>query len=45
VIGQTYRGEQTRYDTKSGQFSQFLGGVSAEYVAFSKDGQWVTYVS
>jgi eukaryotic-like serine/threonine-protein kinase len=45
VIGQTYRGEQTRYDAKSGQFSQFLGGVSAEYVAFSKDGQWVSYVS
>jgi eukaryotic-like serine/threonine-protein kinase len=45
LIGQTYRGELTRYDAKSRQFSQFLGGVSAEYVAFSKDGQWVTYVS
>jgi Tol biopolymer transport system component len=45
VIGQTYRGELTRYDAKSAQFSLFLGGVSAEYVAFSKDGQWVTYVS
>jgi serine/threonine protein kinase len=45
VIGQTYRGELTRYDAKSAQFSPFLGGVSAEYVAFSKDGQWVTYVS
>ena len=45
LIGQTYRGEQTRYDAKSGQFSPFLGGVSAEYVAFSKDGQWATYVS
>ena len=45
VIGQTYRGELMRYDSKSGQFSPFLGGISAEYVAFSKDGQWVTYVS
>jgi Tol biopolymer transport system component len=45
VIGQTYRGELMRYDAKSGQFSSFLGGISAEYVAFSKDGQWVTYVS
>lgn len=45
VIGQTYRGELMRYDTKSSQFSSFLGGISAEYVAFSKDGQWVTYVS
>ena len=45
VIGQTYRGELMRYDSKSGQFSPFLGGISAEYVAFSKDGQWVAYVS
>jgi len=45
VIGQTYRGELTRYDSKSGKFSSFLGGISAEYVGFSKDGQWVTYVS
>jgi Tol biopolymer transport system component len=45
LIGQTYRGELMRYDSKSGQFSPFLGGISAEYVAFSKDGQWVTYVS
>jgi serine/threonine protein kinase/Tol biopolymer transport system component len=45
VIGQTYRGELTRYDSKSGQFAPFLGGISAEHVAFSKDGQWVAYVS
>ena len=45
VIGQTYRGESMRYDAKSAQFSSFLGGISAEYVAFSKDAQWVTYVS
>lgn len=45
MIGQTYRGELMRYDAKSGQFAPFLGGISAEYVAFSRDGQWVTYVS
>ncbi len=44
VIGQTYRGELMRYDTKSGQLVPFLNGISAEYVDFSKDGQWVTYV-
>ena len=33
------------YDTKSRQFSPFLGGISAEYVSFSRDGQWVAYVS
>ena len=45
LIGRTYRGELTRYNAKLGQFVPFLGGVSAEYVAFSKDGQWVAYVS
>jgi Tol biopolymer transport system component len=45
VIGRTYRGELTRYDSKAAKFSSFLGGISAEYVAFSKDGRWVTYVS
>ncbi len=45
VIGQAYRGELMRYDSKSGQFSPYLGGISAEYVDFSKDGQWVAYVS
>ena len=44
MIGQTYRGELTRYDGKSGQFVPFLGGISAEYIDFSKDGQWVSYV-
>ncbi len=45
VIGETYRGELMRYDSKAGQFAPFLDGISAEYVAFSKDGQWVAYVS
>lgn len=45
VIGTNYRGELMRYDLKYRRFSPFLGGVSAEYIAFSKDGQWVAYVS
>jgi len=45
MIGQTYRGELMRYDAKSSQFAPFLGGISAEYIAFSQDGQWVTYVA
>jgi Tol biopolymer transport system component len=45
LIGQTYRGQLMRYDAKSAQFAPFLNGISAEYVAFSKDGQSVTYVS
>ena len=45
VVGRTYRGELTRYDSKSGQFLPFLSGISAEYLDFSKDGQWVAYTS
>ena len=45
VVGRTLRGQLMRFDAKSGQFSPFLGGISAEFVAFSKDGQWVAYVS
>jgi eukaryotic-like serine/threonine-protein kinase len=45
LVGRTYRGELMRYDSKSRLFTPFLGGISAEFVDFSKDGQWVTYVS
>jgi serine/threonine protein kinase/Tol biopolymer transport system component len=45
VIGELHRGQLMRYDAKSGQFSPFLGGISAECFASSKDGQWVAYVS
>lgn len=45
VIGRTYRGELMRYDAKAGHFATFLGGISAEFLDFSKDGQWVAYVS
>ncbi len=38
LVGRTFRGELMRYDAKSGQFVPFLGGISAEYYAFSKDG-------
>jgi eukaryotic-like serine/threonine-protein kinase len=39
------RGELVRYDAKSKAFGPFLSGISAQDVAFSKDGQWVAYVS
>ena len=45
VIGRTYRGELVRYDPRNSHFVSFLGGISAEYIDFSKDGQWVTYTS
>jgi len=45
LIGRTYRGQLVRYDSKSAQFTSVLGGISAEYLTFSRDGQWVAYVS
>jgi eukaryotic-like serine/threonine-protein kinase len=45
VVAREFRGELVRYVMKSDQFVPFLGGISAEYVAFSRDGQWVAYVS
>ncbi len=45
VDGYQGRGELVRYDPKSGQFVPFLSGISAGELDFSRDGQWVTYVS
>ena len=39
------RGELERHDAKSNTLEPFLSGISAQDVAFSKDGQWVAYVS
>jgi eukaryotic-like serine/threonine-protein kinase len=39
------RGELERYDARSRAFVSFLGGISAQDVSFSNDGQWVAYVS
>jgi Tol biopolymer transport system component len=45
VIGEQLRGELVQYDARSGAFVPYLSGISAEFVDFSKDGKWVTYVS
>lgn len=45
AIGATTRGELMRYDLNSHQFTPYLLGISAEYLDFSRDGQWVVYVS
>jgi serine/threonine protein kinase/Tol biopolymer transport system component len=45
ATGSTKRGELVRLDAKSNQFQPFLGGISANMVAFSKDGQSIAYVS
>jgi Tol biopolymer transport system component/DNA-binding winged helix-turn-helix (wHTH) protein len=45
VIGEQRRGELVRFESKSGQFVPYLGGISAQDVDVSKDGEWVAYVS
>jgi DNA-binding winged helix-turn-helix (wHTH) protein/Tol biopolymer transport system component len=37
--------ELMRYDARHGQFSQFLSGVQGRGVNYSKDGQWIAYVT
>jgi Tol biopolymer transport system component len=43
--GVILRGELDRYDAQSGRFQPWLGGISAEFVIFSPDGQFVAYVT
>ena len=45
VDGVTLRGELSRIDLKTGSPQPFLGGISAEYVSFSPDGNYVAYVA
>jgi len=45
VRGLIQRGELIRWDGQSGQMRSYLGGISAEYVAFSKDDKFVAYTS
>jgi len=45
AIGGSRQAEVIRYDASSHQFVPYLSGISAEGVAFSQDGQWVTYTS
>ena len=45
VVGVKRRAELVRYEAKSDKFSPFLGGISAGDVDFTRDGQWVIYVT
>jgi serine/threonine protein kinase/Tol biopolymer transport system component len=45
AIGTLPHGELVRYDSKSGQFVPYLSGISAEHLAFSRNGGWVSYIS
>ncbi len=45
VVGRTLHGTLSRYDRDVGEFVSFLGGPSVEATTFSKDGQWIAYVT
>jgi dipeptidyl aminopeptidase/acylaminoacyl peptidase len=45
VDGFQARGELVRYDNHSRQFLPFLSGISAGDLSFSRDGNWLAYVS
>lgn len=45
VIGQQLRGELEKFDAHAGEFATYLGGISASFVDFSRDGEWVAYVA
>jgi eukaryotic-like serine/threonine-protein kinase len=45
VIGSQLRGELARFNQKTQQFESYMSGVSADSVEFSRDGQWVAYVT
>jgi Tol biopolymer transport system component len=44
VMGQKLRGELVRYDARARQFLPYLGGISADFIAFSRDREWMAYV-
>ncbi|MCG3161175.1 MAG: Serine/threonine-protein kinase PknD [Acidobacteria bacterium] len=45
AVGEQRRGELIRYDKRTEQWVSHLSGMSAQGVNFSKDGEWITYVS
>jgi len=45
AVGELQRGELARYDLKTQQWASYLPGLAAEHLDFSKDGEWVAYVT
>ena len=45
AIGTLPSGELVRYDAKQKDFVSVLGGLSADHLEFSRDRQWITYVT
>jgi Tol biopolymer transport system component len=45
ALGTQPRGELMRYDRAAGNFVPYLAGLSVEGLDFSRDGEWLTYVT
>ncbi|HXY01569.1 MAG TPA: protein kinase [Candidatus Limnocylindrales bacterium] len=45
AVGHQPRGQLTRYNARSGQFETYANGLSIDELAFSRDGQWMAYVT
>lgn len=44
VVGQQLRGELERFDPSTRQFVSYLGGKSMDFLSFSRDGRWITWI-
>ncbi len=44
VVGDQMRGQLLRYDAPTGEFVSYAQGISADHLAFSRNGQWMAYV-
>jgi Tol biopolymer transport system component/DNA-binding winged helix-turn-helix (wHTH) protein len=45
ATGVIVRGELVRFDAKSRQLQPYIGGISAEYLSYSRDGKSMAYVT
>jgi Tol biopolymer transport system component len=45
AVGEMKRGEVLRYDTKRSEFLPAFPGLSAEGIDYSRDGNWIAYVT
>jgi Tol biopolymer transport system component len=43
LLSNALRGELLRFNPSENAFQSFLPGLSGRYLAFSRDGQWMTY--
>ncbi len=44
LLATAYRGELLKFEARQNNFQTFLPGLSGNYLSFSRDGQWITYV-